>query len=73
VEFVEYQSRQLYLATYRSIDVCLDTIPYNGHTTSLDAFWMGVPVVTRTLSPHGRSALREKPRNGLPEHMAAMV
>jgi predicted O-linked N-acetylglucosamine transferase (SPINDLY family) len=37
-----------YLATYGSIDVCLDTLPYNGHTTSLDSFWMGVPVVTIT-------------------------
>jgi predicted O-linked N-acetylglucosamine transferase (SPINDLY family) len=46
IEFVPYQARRAYLATYRRIDLCLDTLPYNGHTTSLDAYWMGVPVVT---------------------------
>lgn len=38
--------RQDYLALYHNIDVGLDTLPYNGHTTSLDSYWMGVPVVT---------------------------
>jgi predicted O-linked N-acetylglucosamine transferase (SPINDLY family) len=47
IEFVPYQARHAYLATYQRIDLCLDTLPYNGHTTSLDAYWMGVPVITR--------------------------
>lgn len=46
IEFVPFQSRVDYLATYHRIDIALDTFPYNGYTTSLDAFWMGVPVVT---------------------------
>jgi len=46
LEFVDYQSRERYLETYNRIDIALDTLPYAGHTTSLDAYWMGVPVVT---------------------------
>jgi protein O-GlcNAc transferase len=46
VEFVSFQSRDKYLRTYHRIDLGLDTIPYNGHTTSLDSLWMGVPVIT---------------------------
>jgi len=47
IEFAPFLPRAAYLALYRQVDVGLDTFPYNGHTTSLDAFWMGVPVVTR--------------------------
>ena len=46
IEFVDYRPRAEYLKHYDRIDICLDTFPYNGHTTSLDAMWMGVPVVS---------------------------
>jgi protein O-GlcNAc transferase len=47
VDFVPYQKRAEYLRSYHDIDIGLDTFPYNGHTTSLDSLWMGVPTVTR--------------------------
>ncbi len=35
-----------HLARLRLADLCLDTLPFNGGTTSSDALWAGVPVVT---------------------------
>jgi protein O-GlcNAc transferase len=71
VEFVGFQRRSDYLKTYHRIDLCLDTAPVNGHTTSLDAFWMGVPVVT-LVGPTvlGRAGLCYAQNLGLPDLVA---
>ncbi len=71
VDFVGLQSRSDYLASYHAVDVCLDCVPSNGHTTSLDAFWMGVPVVTLVgTTIVGRAGLSHAKNLGLDELVA---
>ena len=62
---------QDYYATYQRIDVCLDPYPYGGHTTALDALWMGVPTISLTgQTPVSRSGLSLSSKLGLERFVA---
>jgi predicted O-linked N-acetylglucosamine transferase (SPINDLY family) len=64
-------SQEAHLKTYYQVDIGLDTYPYNGATTTCEALWMGVPVVTLAGNTHvsrmGSSILAAV---GLPELVA---
>lgn len=46
VVFFPRTSLSDYLRLHMQVDLCLDTFPYTGGTTTLHALWMGVPTLT---------------------------
>lgn len=61
-----------HLALYSRMDVALDALPYHGTTTTCEALWMGVPVVTLAGNTHaGRVGVSLLTNVGVPELIAA--
>ena len=64
-------SRTEHLRAYSGVDIGLDTFPYNGTTTTCEALWMGVPVVSLEGSCHaGRVGASLLKAAGLDEWIA---
>jgi predicted O-linked N-acetylglucosamine transferase (SPINDLY family) len=53
ITFIAMVPAREYFEQYHQIDIALDPFPYGGGTTTCDALWMGVPVITL----HGRTGV----------------
>jgi predicted O-linked N-acetylglucosamine transferase (SPINDLY family) len=61
-----------YLALHHRVDICLDTFPYTGGTTTAHALWMGVPTITLAGStPAARQGAAILGHAGLAEFIAS--
>jgi predicted O-linked N-acetylglucosamine transferase (SPINDLY family) len=68
----QFASHEDHFRAYQAVDIALDPFPYPGITTSVEALWMGVPVLTlkgdRFISHQGETILNNI---GLPQWIAA--
>jgi protein O-GlcNAc transferase len=72
VTIVDQGGREAHFAGYHDLDIALDPSPHGGGMTTLDALWMGVPVVTcpgRTIS--SRLAAASLHAAGLDDYIAS--
>lgn len=71
LDFRERTGMHGYLQLHQQVDICLDTFPYNGGTTTFHALWMGVPTLTLVgPTPAGRSGASVLGRIGLEDFIA---
>ncbi|MDP3586122.1 MAG: tetratricopeptide repeat protein [Thiobacillus sp.] len=68
----QFANHEEHFRAYHRVDIALDPFPYPGITTTVEALWMGVPVLSmkgdRFISHQGESILNNV---GLPEWIAA--
>jgi predicted O-linked N-acetylglucosamine transferase (SPINDLY family) len=72
LRFNGHSTHDAYLATYGEVDIALDPFPFPGLTTTCEALWMGVPVLTMRMPRgiYGHNGELVMKSIGLPEWVA---
>ena len=74
VQFAQRVNLDKYLELIATVDIALDSFPYGGGTTTFDALYMGVPVLTATGdTPASRSAASILSGLGLDDWVASSI
>lgn len=74
IQPVARRSHREYLDATCAIDIALDPFPFNGHTTTYDMLWMGLPVVTLAgATPQARVGIGLLNNLGAPEWVASSM